>query len=1130
MLPSDYLVVKLISIQKKGGALTSENLKYLHKIIEESRCITEIEDEESKMRFAMFISMQASFDEVTEDLSTQAKQLANDILKLESGELYEKMIDEVSILLESAIRAGSINKVRALLGTNLASPHTLFDSGMSAIGLALFLDNCEDILLWLLSEISDPYDSIANSSVRNEEIEFDAMENKWVNTYDDRSIVSVILEKQSPHLAKTILTHSAITGDHQKALAKIAQVKIGKHAEQLLSEKRRVFLDKVAVCVTESQKQHCLQHSSIMGRTLCCEELDTVIFQHFFQNGLKEKVAVLPTLTFEALNVKNFEKVAQGADVDYRFYVRYSASGADITREITLNTKSDYLIVPLNINRNHYVVLLLSFTQNGEVETFAFIDPMPSTPFTDSNFNQVILPELSRRFPGVYINRINLMQLDVIYCADYIYTLIGKMIKDSTCRKHPETFEGFALDYTECVAVRRKMCQSLGNDFLRKLGYDDHRFISFSTFVLAQSLEEKQAFGKTLERMYKIRCMQELEFIRQNMMQQFGGMLQQRGQEGYDKKTLLVNLSAVAENTYIMCFHISCNGYDEAKLIAVVINQFLMSRRIPSHIGPGSSFNIQYFKNEVNTGSRVNIRFILTVEECYQIQHRQPEPISAETLTLLRSSNPGLIAHQSSTGKKTLLADNDATLKILVATELGLGNGNLMFINRLLSTLSSIQGICVHAIIASNHIPFCAELHDTDSLQVTVVDTLRNSLELILAAEYADLIIGAPNTFILTEHLDGCKFAGTGFLSKREVHILMEYHAEPFQKYNDMGDIKINFIRTGFTVSGNSESLGIFKPSLLPRDMSLAEQRAKLSSDQMLAHIFKTNHEAPVYFAYTCTLRLGSITKVHALTTEQTFVIFVAHIMRRNTKAKIVMPISQRVLMQARSNYPQIFEGLEVDCGGGVVGRNMRLYSNNIEIEIYNPFPLRNALFRALTNYAVLCNTPIAITGDQSLMEVFFCSTSELIFLYQILEHKKGVADALLSLCEKNSLANLVALFSLIRNFLKAPIETVTSSESTQEGSICTERSIIQCVDMLCEKEQELRKETSNLVKLIHKMPDLCESMRGFVNKAQQNSKISTDIRQRTACFFSSRGKQPHAQDQVDSKPDKKKICRVAMS
>lgn len=245
---------------------------------------------------------------------------------------------------------------------------------------------------------------------------------------------------------------------------------------------------------------------------------------------------------------------------------------------------------------------------------------------------------------------------------------------------------------------------------------------------------------------------------------------------------------------------------------------------------------------------------------------------------------------------------------------------------------------------------------------------------------------------------------------------VFEYHYANFRWL--LGDA---VIKTGLVLQEDDDAWGIIHPSQQTEDtrIKVYEKLRSLNDEKVNSMLdYGGDPDMVTYFGYLYNPKSPEETsEIKGLDVRRVLVTFLGHIAAsKQQQAKIYLPIQHQQLVDLLStdegaclirHYSFHYHSDEVDSVHG---------QGDIYVWIYHGFPMPHVAFRLMMQDAMLCETPVAVTGDQSLIETFF-GRPNFILLYQVLDHKLPLFEALLALCDRDSLDLLKShLQSLVKH------------------------------------------------------------------------------------------------------------------
>jgi len=577
-----------------------------------------------------------------------------------------------------------------------------------------------------------------------------------------------------------------------------------------------------------------------------------------------------------------------------------------------------------------------------------------------------------------------------------------------------------------------------------------------STQELQQLLEEWAAIERLTENCHQVLCKRWPNSSSLNFLRLYKHA--KPAQEKYDN-TLL--------------FSLTCNHLEEARLVATMIEEVIKENyRIP-YRSVGNHLPIK-FKNKQD--GTVGVEIYYTQPEYIKVLHHdrqfslkiqdqqlmtcfydRTKTINDYWTQSLKITNPNDFIsppplkprndrHRFHKPQDTVLATKPLRLLFFTGTRVGLGN----YINaaRMIQGLSQnipleIDWVIEHGgqVLPKVELPESVRVHERDAFwkMVPLVQFLT---------EKAAGVISLPNDW-----LSAC-YNEVGEPVPKSYIVVDEYNC-------GLGDSP-SFLCSG--INAGPKSLGIIKPAELPvMPSTLSGQRQLISKDENAAVIFSKNPEAPCYFAYVA-LQCDNLKGVDAVSV---LAMFIEHAKQSDHPCiKIVMPIHPLLIEESIKRYPNIFQHCTVSYIDPKAPKAITFGDKSrLAVDIYNCFPLENTTFRLMMNYAASCNTPIVSTGDQSLIEMFFSTQDECSFIYQLLDHKQGLFDAMRLIARENQ---LVALEKIL---------------ARTENGLHSEEDITELVLILNRQETTLKAEFRTLRDIVKAQPDLVEQFSAVISE-----------------------------------------------
>ena len=399
--------------------------------------------------------------------------------------------------------------------------------------------------------------------------------------------------------------------------------------------------------------------------------------------------------------------------------------------------------------------------------------------------------------------------------------------------------------------------------------------------------------------------------------------------------------------------------------------------------------------------------------------------------------------------------------RILVITAIVLGLGNYMHARRVIETLCrKMPKLQIDWILADYELPLPEAQSLPDQVTLHQSGMLYQQFPLIQYLSLrADAIIGLPNNFLyyLQEQLPKIPM----ILSSEHPYLrVAEYNLEPLDLgvVNSLYDVDL---RSGLNCKASLLSLGIIKPDFLKFSVERCEKRAALETDNKGAIIFADNPVVPLYFAYIYSPKpYTNESDVSGLRNIEVLALFIQHAKRNGDCCiKVILTIQAEEIQKAKELYPTIF----TDCSIQLYSQREQVQAvfeeGQLLIQVYSLFPFENTMFRALSDYASSCNTPVVMTGDQSFVELFFTENDDVVALYQLLTHKVALFDAVKAIAQENELVHFAQLLTQMTN------------------RIASEEQLIALTDAVFENYDALKAEFRKLKAIIQAQPDLVDSL-----------------------------------------------------
>lgn len=199
-------------------------------------------------------------------------------------------------------------------GFPFLSPLTVFENGVTALGLALVTPGAEDIAIYLLShfELHDITQLLAE-----EEFAEDSPEASLIG--HDIVSFTMAIQGTKPELARTLATALL---EHQQDM--LEQNDIAELTKISMTEEERAQQEsKEAQLLAWQKRVGYIKSFSMMTYWPQLHELDAWVHMSLFAQGQAQSVSILPTATVEHLNPEWLRQISLGNE-EATFQVAYS--------------------------------------------------------------------------------------------------------------------------------------------------------------------------------------------------------------------------------------------------------------------------------------------------------------------------------------------------------------------------------------------------------------------------------------------------------------------------------------------------------------------------------------------------------------------------------------------------------------------------------------------------------------------------------------------------------------------------------------------------------------------------------------------------------------------------------------
>lgn len=289
-----------------------------------------------------------------------------------------------------------------------------------------------------------------------------------------------------------------------------------------------------------------------------------------------------------------------------------------------------------------------------------------------------------------------------------------------------------------------------------------------------------------------------------------------------------------------------------------------------------------------------------------------------------------------------------------------------------------------------------------------------------------------------------------------------------------LGNVKLPI---GLSID-DKPSLGIIHPEevcLESREHIQAALQKLYSVHPNHIYLFGYDKTIPTYFGYVYNpYRHQIISKISGIDVIQTFLMFIGHLRAsQQSQAKIYLPIRFDQLQELliNSDNQSLLGEFTFHYSDNQVSQN--LGSGKKHVWILNLFPIQHQVFRLLMQDAMLCETPIAVTGDQSLMEAFFAHPV-FTLIYQVLAHKEMLFNVLLKLCDQVG-----------ANFLSMHLQHLQSIKNSRHSD-----QWMRIGAQMHEKKLHHQQDSHKLRGIIRAQPDLLDGIKRVVSRCDQQREI----------------------------------------
>jgi hypothetical protein len=958
--------------------------------------------------------------------------------------------DRAEEAFEQAIKNKDLPGVKRLLKDGFVTSETFFSNGISAIALAFVTEGCDEVFNHLLSDSSlEVYGKLA--------MEQDKGKAKHANLgyFQNHNIIELTLEKKLPHAATLILEH------HKNDL----QPKDVNDLQNLL-EAREVGAD---------AKKELEDHLGTM-----CDywpyqhEVDVWLFKSFFPQLQRNEIIILPATIPSELNATWLKNIAKGEE-KVIFHKEYSKD-ASVLEEEQLDRPYQHILAPLVVNRNHYTLLVLKYSQGDRLQFVYYIDPKPATPLVLQNYQVNILPTLQEKFSGIEICPVNLCQVDDVFCSEYIFSIIKRILQQPESLDNPKLLDSLFLSDVARLTLRCQMCATLGFQFFKDRytpQLSDTQTIE-EKFRLVTNHAFSGQYSTALVRRSSDISKKIWHTIQQYWYLFFSNLLSRRYQKNIDQKAQFIIFKNIDTNSQ-KCYWIFsiCLKTDSLgdltlclKMIETILEEkFGIRRRAYTMLPIKFHLENRFWAYISYSGEEL----IPTSQNDFNIEDK----LLRQVFTDPQKDYTNYVRQHLIYKLKVISSTKQ---RIVVVTNNPLGSGNFMHALRTIEALIKLDSnLHIDWFVIKGRGKEVSRPNFPDNVHfMCAVEFWEMYPAIVEHHKSACMTLSIPNEFLIDwDEMFQLKLA----TEAHPITCVMEYNILDQCSQNN-----VTVLYSGIPTTCNSHFLGILKPKFtffLENDITVVREtiRDEISALQSLSF----EQDVPFYFSYLYRHTPGDPSNIMGLTVHDALALFLAHMKKLGSaKADVVLPVEPEDIPQAQIKYPTIFKGCQIKMRDQLYQHQHDIGPPTQHINIVNAFPFKNKIFRLLIMYAMHCKTPLIMTGDQSFLELFFSSYNEFTFLYQVLGHKKQFANDLLGLMQEKNLVTLTNLFKL-----------------TQQGPI-TEKIILNCVSLLIEKKECLHQECRKLVKTIQELPEFSQVLfqhiqKRYLPEQQQSQEQSTD-------------------------------------
>lgn len=454
--------------------------------------------EELAMAYAIICSMipsdgaQAITPELQQQVALLAQQfLAVSTIAAEVEHAEDAEAERAEIAYEKAILAGDLGTVQALFDAEpcYVSPHTCFNSGLSAIALAWETDGAEEIFNWLIERTEIfPYTSLAIEAVRPPTLQ---EEREKLENLCGHTIVSLTIAEGLDYVAIPLLEYhrDKLKREDIATLEAIAsgQLQHDDDAElaEVQAERERQAREEATRRAAWEQRVHFMKAIIPLHTTVRNEDLNAYLCASgLFARALTQNVIILPTHAMPSAFEKEWLlQIAAGERMDIHTHTGYSAAG-DLG-SVTIEVPAKLIIIPICIHSTHYGLAFLHIGDDKQISHISYLDPKPLLFGTRGSLEAHLFPHLAALVDG-QMGRVcvaGMGQIDnevecALYCLQIIRTMID-LVPDS--QQNPTAaFNALHLPYESCFTLRCCMAHALGLEYFRASHGEEHAEARFA--------------------------------------------------------------------------------------------------------------------------------------------------------------------------------------------------------------------------------------------------------------------------------------------------------------------------------------------------------------------------------------------------------------------------------------------------------------------------------------------------------------------------------------------------------------------------------------------------------------------------------------------------------------------------